>query len=158
MRLAEEAKKQKLDHLVDGRIADFNKLPFADSSMDGGYQIEAYCHSTDLKKTYAEAFRVLKPGAIFAGFEWVLTDKYDDNNEIHRALKKGIEEGNGLADMFKQPFVIEAMQSAGFEILEARDVGIGQDRPWYNSLGTTITIGEGFFYSAWGRWSTGMRS
>lgn len=31
---------------------------------------------------------MIKPGAIFAGFEWVLTSKYDENNEIHRSLKK----------------------------------------------------------------------
>lgn len=54
MRLAEEAKKQHLDELVDGRLADYHKLPFADNSLDGGYQIEAFCHATDLKKVYSE--------------------------------------------------------------------------------------------------------
>jgi len=106
--------------------------------------------------TFLEAFRVIKPGAYFAGFEWVLTDKYDANNEIHRSIKKGIEEGNGLHDMFRQDYVIECMKAAGFEIVEARDVGADQDLPWYNSLGTDFKLGEGYLFSRWGRWSTGQ--
>lgn len=98
---------------------------------------------------------MLKPGAVFAGFEWVLTHKFDDKNEIHLAVKKGIEEGNGLADMFRQDYVIECMKAAGFEVLEARDVGEGQDLPWFNSLGTTFKLGEGYFFTKWGRWSSG---
>jgi hypothetical protein len=35
---------------------------------------------------YKEIFRVLKPGACFAGYEWCATDMYDPNNAEHRAV------------------------------------------------------------------------
>lgn len=40
---------------------------------------------------YGEIYRVLKPGAVFACYEWCLTDKYDASNEKHRLIKKQIE-------------------------------------------------------------------
>lgn len=40
---------------------------------------------------YSEIFRVLKPGAKFAMYEWVVTDKYDPNNREHVTIKKNIE-------------------------------------------------------------------
>lgn len=53
-RLAEEAKRQNLDKLVDGVKADYHNLPFPDNYADAAYQIEAFCHATDLKKVYSE--------------------------------------------------------------------------------------------------------
>lgn len=40
---------------------------------------------------YSEIYRVLKPGCVFACYEWCLTDKYDASNEQHRLIKKQIE-------------------------------------------------------------------
>lgn len=40
---------------------------------------------------YSEIYRVLKPGSVFACYEWCLTDKYDASNEKHRLIKKQIE-------------------------------------------------------------------
>lgn len=40
---------------------------------------------------YGEIYRVLKPGSVFACYEWCLTDKYDPSNEKHRVIKKQIE-------------------------------------------------------------------
>lgn len=40
---------------------------------------------------YSEIYRVLKPGCVFACYEWCLTDKYDASNEKHRLIKKQIE-------------------------------------------------------------------
>ena len=75
------------------------KLPKEDNSVDGVYQIEAACHSPTKLELYKEIFRVMKPGTYFAGYEWVMTDKYDNNNQKHRMIKKGIEIGNGIADL-----------------------------------------------------------
>jgi hypothetical protein len=33
---------------------------------------------------------VLKPGQVFACYEWCLTDKYDKTNEEHRRIKKQV--------------------------------------------------------------------
>lgn len=53
-RLASEAKRLHLEHLLSGMKANYHELPFANNSLDGAYQIEAFCHSTDLKKAYSE--------------------------------------------------------------------------------------------------------
>ena len=63
------------------------------------YAIEATCHAPSRQGVYGEIFRVLKPGARFACYEWCLTDKFDKNNLEHQFIKKKIEEGDGLPDM-----------------------------------------------------------
>ncbi len=86
-------------------------LPFENATFDAGYQIEAFCHAPDKTKVipviwfvnanddlqvYAEAFRVLKPGARFAGYQWCVTPKFDPNNPRHQEIRFGIEKGNGV--------------------------------------------------------------
>mmetsp|Transcript_18951 Transcript_18951/g.26748 ORF Transcript_18951/g.26748 Transcript_18951/m.26748 type:complete len:366 (+) Transcript_18951:303-1400(+) len=56
---------------------DFMKQPFENSSFDAAYAIEATCHAPDRVGCYSEIYRVLKPGAIFACYEWCLTDRYN---------------------------------------------------------------------------------
>lgn len=49
-----------------------------------------------LSEVYAEIYRVLKPGAIFASYEWVSTAKYDGSNKDHVRIIDEINFGNGL--------------------------------------------------------------
>mmetsp|Transcript_1939 Transcript_1939/g.2169 ORF Transcript_1939/g.2169 Transcript_1939/m.2169 type:complete len:371 (-) Transcript_1939:301-1413(-) len=116
--------------------ADFMKLPFEAASFDGAYAIEATCHAPDRTGVYSELFRVLKPGSVFACYEWCLTDKYDKNNEYHRWIKKAIEEGDGLPDMCHTSVCTQALKNAGFEVLEARDAALdsANGEPWYRPL------------------------
>lgn len=43
--------------------------------------------------------RVLKPGQLFAGYEWCATDLYDPSNARHKDVMAEIELGNGLPDV-----------------------------------------------------------
>lgn len=117
--------------------ADFLKLPFEENSFDGVYAIEATCHAPERTKVYSQIYRVLKPGKVFACYEWCLTPSYDKNSEYHRSIKKKIEEGDGLPDMASQEECVEALKSVGFQIIEARDMAL-DDRfggdPWYLPL------------------------
>jgi sterol 24-C-methyltransferase len=116
---------------------DFLKLPFGDNSYDGCYAIEATCHAPRREDVYSEIFRVLKPGKTFACYEWCLTPLYDANNELHRLIKKKIEEGDGLPDMATQEEVVAALKSVGFELVEARDLALDErygGDPWYLPL------------------------
>jgi len=116
---------------------DFMKLPFADNSFDGVYAIEATCHAPRREGVYSEILRVLKPGQMFACYEWCLTPKYDSANEYHRLIKKKIEEGDGLPDMASQEDVVKALTSVGFELVEARDMALDErfgGDPWYLPL------------------------
>jgi sterol 24-C-methyltransferase len=38
---------------------------------------------------YSELFRVLKPGGLYATYEWVVTESYDENDADHVKIKKG---------------------------------------------------------------------
>jgi sterol 24-C-methyltransferase len=113
------------------------KLPFEDESFDGVYAIEATCHAPQREGVYSEIFRVLKPGRVFACYEWCLTDLYDPESEYHRLIKKQIEEGDGLPDMCTPDKVLSALKEAGFEVLESRDMAKDtnpQGISWYHPL------------------------
>ena len=63
-----------------------------------------------------------KPGAHFAGYESCMTDKHQPSNSEHRAIKKGIEEGDALPDIWLTSDGLEALEGAGLEVLESRSV------------------------------------
>lgn len=122
---------------------DFMKLPFENASFDGVYAIEATCHAPDRTKVFGEIFRVLKPGTIFACYEWCLTDKYDKNNEAHRLIKKQIEEGDGLPDTAYTWEMDEALKKVGFELVETKDMAredLRGGEPWYLPLTPSYNI------------------
>jgi len=117
--------------------ANFMEMPFEDNHFDGVYAIEATCHAPERKGVYNEIYRVLKPGHIFACYEWCLTPKYDKENAFHRKIKKKIEEGDGLPDMATQSACVKALESVGFEVIEFRDMGLDEQYggdPWWLPL------------------------
>jgi sterol 24-C-methyltransferase len=101
---------------------DFMNMPFGDQQFDAAYAIEATCHAPNRVQAYSEIYRVLKPGCVFACYEWCMTDKYIPGNELHERIKKQIEEGDGLPDVVHTSVCLNAMKEAGFEILESRDM------------------------------------
>jgi sterol 24-C-methyltransferase len=116
--------------------ADFMSIPVPDSTFDAVYAIEATCHAPDKLKVFTEISRVIKNGAPFAGYEWCLTPKYDGSNPEHQAIKKGIERGAALPDIWFQRDVSDALSAAGFQIIAARDLAGTSDpqRPWWLPL------------------------
>jgi len=123
--------------------ADFSSIPLPDNIYDAAYEIEATCHSLDSTKTFSEILRVLKPGGLFGGYEWCLTQKYEPKNPEHIQVKFGIEKGNGLHDISPEQDVIDALKNAGFEVLEAYDAnGIAHrpgQIPWYKGMAGDYT-------------------
>mmetsp|Transcript_17903 Transcript_17903/g.69380 ORF Transcript_17903/g.69380 Transcript_17903/m.69380 type:complete len:340 (+) Transcript_17903:25-1044(+) len=116
---------------------DFMQLPFEDASFDAVYQIEATAHAPSKAGVYGEIFRVLKPGGVFASYEWCLTDKYDAENAEHRQIKKGIEEGDGLPDIAITDEVVRALEEVGFAVEEQEDRALQRsaaDLAWYTDL------------------------
>lgn len=49
-----------------------------------------------LEDVYKEVFRVLKPGGMFATYEWVATKRFDPANPAHVKILDDINFGNGL--------------------------------------------------------------
>jgi 24-methylenesterol C-methyltransferase len=125
-----------LSSLVELTQGDFTKLDFEDESFDGAYAIEATCHAPQLIDVYSEIFRVLKSGARFATYEWIVTDDFDVSNPDHVAISREIEYGNGLPPLRSAADVREAAAKAGFTMVS--EVDLAQDREgtrvWYHKL------------------------
>lgn len=123
---------------------DWMHMPFDDAHFDKAYAIEATCHAADKREDlFKEVHRVLKPGALFGGYEWVLTDKYDETNAAHVEAKEQIEVGDGISQLTKMIDVVKALHNAGFDIVECRDVApyCDDETPWYLPLkGKTFSL------------------
>jgi len=149
------------DNLVNNcqfKKSDFMKLEYKENHFDAAYAIEATCHAPDKVACFAEVLRVVKPGGLFACYEWVMTDKYDKTNARHRALKEGIEVGNGLPDIATIPHVLESLKKAGWEILDSAEMSTGAPHeqkqiPWYAALEGSFSI-SGFRMTKIGRQMT----
>ncbi|KAG0036134.1 hypothetical protein BGZ82_004651 [Podila clonocystis] len=114
---------------------DYMNMPLESNTFDACYAIEATPHASSLKVVYAEAFRVLKPGGVFACYEWVLTDKYDPINPEHQRIAKGIKLGCSLVNLVTRQECLDAVEFAGFKIQEHEDRAVNDDAvPWYYPL------------------------
>jgi sterol 24-C-methyltransferase len=115
-------------------------MPIESGTFDAAYAIEATCHAKQLEKPYGEIFRVLKPGAYFACYEWLTTPNYDESNLSHKKIVNGIEEGNSIPKLGTYDECLNALRSVGFEIVEWADLAYptgplseSQDS-WYSPL------------------------
>jgi sterol 24-C-methyltransferase len=116
--------------------SDFMNIPRPDGSFDAVYAFEATCHAPDKTALFRELFRVLRPGGKLAIYEWCLTDRYDANNPTHVGIKRDIEEGNGLPDIWTIEGTLACFDAAGFKVLDVQDRALTGDpeTPWYLSL------------------------
>ncbi len=116
--------------------ADFMELPIEDDSIDAIYGFEATCHAPDKTALFRELERVLKPGGRFAAYEWCLTSSFDPADTEHRRIKKGIEEGDGLPDIWTIDATRACLTDAGFTLIEEEDRASSGDAttPWFLPL------------------------
>lgn len=110
-------------------------MSFPENSFDAVYAIEATVHAPSLEDVYSQIFRVLKPGGVFGVYEWLMTDKYDNDNPHHRELRLGIEQGDGISNMVRVSEGLRAIKAAGFELELHEDLAHRPDPvPWYYPL------------------------
>jgi len=126
------AAKEGLAHKLSFTKGDFMQMSFPDNSFDAVYAIEATVHAPSLEGIYSEIFRVLKPGGVFGVYEWLMTDKYDNDNPHHREIRLGIEQGDGISNMEKIEVALDAIKAAGFQLEHNEDLADRPDEyPWY---------------------------
>lgn len=127
-------KKAGLDNLCEVICGNFLNMPFADSSFDGAYSIEATCHAPQLGDVYAEIYRVLKPGKLYVTYEWVTTPLYKADNPEHVEIIHGIEQGNALPGLRSYSQIVDIAKAAGFEVVEERNLALPPALPWWKRL------------------------
>ena len=124
-----------IDHMVDYLACSFMDMgAIADGTYDRGYAIESTCHAPDKVGAFAEIYRVLKPGALFWGQEMCMTNKFDPQSDEHQAIKQDLMLGIALKDIATTGEVDQALEAAGFEVVEGIDRGVVTDdlsTPWY---------------------------
>ena len=86
---------QSLCRFIHG---DYMQIPEGDDHYDAAIAIESTCYAPDKTRAFQEIFRVLRPGACFAGYECCLTEEFDPRNAEHLRIKKDIVTTSGLPD------------------------------------------------------------
>ncbi|KAJ3332963.1 hypothetical protein HDU76_012460 [Blyttiomyces sp. JEL0837] len=135
--LAQKAGLSPLCRAVQG---DFCNMPFQEGTFDAAYGIEATCHAPRLEDVYGEVFRILKPGGLFAAYEWCTTEKYNEADLSIKKIVHLVEEGNSIAKFYTIPECIQALKNVGFEIIEHADLADPANNldeamdPWYQPL------------------------
>lgn len=133
----ELCKQHNLHDRIEIVHGDFMNLPFKPNTFDGVYAIESTCHAPSRLKVYSEVFKVLKPGSIFACYEWCLTDVFDKDNLQHKNIKHAIEEGNGLPELCHYSECVSALKESGFVMIENGDADLYSNlkgSSWYHLL------------------------
>jgi len=127
-----------IEHMVDYLACSFMDMgTIADDTFDRGYAIESTCHAPDKAGAFAEIYRVLKPGALFWGQEMCMTDKFDPDDNRHRAIKQDLMHGIALKDIATMGEVDRALETAGFQVIEAKDRAVDENSPvtpWYQPM------------------------
>ena len=105
-------------------------------------------HVPALETAYSEAHRVLKPGRVFANYEWVMTSNYRAEDPLHNSIKRRIELGDSVPLLHTDMEALDAMRTTGFEVLRAEDMADRHDAvPWYQPLAPEwryiSSLGEG---------------
>lgn len=129
-----------IGHMVDYMACSFMDMSaVANGTFDRAYAIESTCHAPDKAGAFAEIYRVLKPGALFWGQEMCLTDEFDPGDRRHRAIKRELMHGIALKDIATMGDVNLALEAAGFQVIEGRDLAVEEDEPatpWYQPMET----------------------
>ncbi|PKS12377.1 hypothetical protein jhhlp_000581 [Lomentospora prolificans] len=151
------AAKEGLADQLDFVKGDFMQMSFADNTFDAVYAIEATVHAPTLEGIYSQIFRVLKPGGVFGVYEWLMTDEYNNDDLHHRAIRLGIEQGDGISNMCRVSEALAAIDAAGFEMVMHKDLAANDDPlPWYWPLSGELryiqSLGDIFSIVRMTRW------
>ena len=117
--------------------ADYMDVPLKDGTFDALYSFEAMCHAPNRPRAFHELCRLLKPGAEAAIVDWCLTDAFDAANSRHNDIRARIERTNATPELLTAGEYVEAVRSAGFEVIEAVDQQAecgNPATPWYMAL------------------------
>jgi len=123
------ARRRAADRGLSERVrfvqAPPGELPFADAAFDVVFSKDALLHVADKDALFADIFRLLKPGGVFAASDWLISH----DGEPSRAMQAYVAaEGLSFNQASPKRYRL-AMQRAGFE-----DIAITDRNPWYREV------------------------
>lgn len=104
-----------LSGLVNFQEASALKMPFGDAEFDGAYEFHAGMNMAEKREVFAETRRVLKPHAVFAIYDVMLTGPGEIKFPVPWASKE-MDSFVATQDEYR-----DALKEEGFEILEERE-------------------------------------
>jgi sterol 24-C-methyltransferase len=117
----EYIKKSGLEKRCGFYQGSFMQVDLPDASFDAVYAIEATPHAPDKTLCFKEMHRLLKPGGLFAGYEYGLLDHFDEKNSEHVQIIEDLEHGGGLQKIPPIASIERAFIDAGFTVLALQD-------------------------------------
>jgi sterol 24-C-methyltransferase len=133
-RAAMHTRRAGLEALCETVEGDFMAMPFPDASFDAVYSMEATVHAPLIAGVYAEIGRVLRPGSMVACYEWAMTPRFVASDPVHQRIRKEIEINNGVPSVSTAGEIVDAVTSAGLELVQVADRCEGSEVPWWEKL------------------------
>ena len=115
------ARERGVGHLVAFHCGDFMDLPFPDARFDAVLNQESFCHANDRRAYLRGVYRVLKPGGRWQALDGAFLSGAPLSDE-QRALVDAVERNWRLAPMGPWRDALAALEDAGFEGIEERDL------------------------------------
>ncbi len=81
-----DARQAGLEHSIDYRLVEPGLLDFADATFDIVFSKDAIIHIEDKRSVYEEILRVLKPGGVFTGGDWLGSDTTNTSKRVREWL------------------------------------------------------------------------
>ena len=110
-------------------------------AYDAAFYMESSLHCEDRSKTFAETYRLLKPGGRLVAMEYVTLPNWDESDPAHAELMRQHLHGNGAA---RTPTVAQALKfvrDAGFVVEEhfdfmdhGKEIYGDDEFPWWGDL------------------------
>lgn len=118
-----ESKKLGIANRVRFYLMDYSNMKFKNNSFDAIYTIESLVHTTNVKKTLKEFFRVLKKGGRIALFEYTVADDKQFTDYEMRMLNGVMYTGamDNLKD-FRHDKFQKIIKGVGFKNVKAGNI------------------------------------
>jgi len=94
---------------------------YKENSFDAAFYMESSLHCEDRARTFAEAYRLLKPGGRLVALEYVTLPAWDEKNPEHVELMRKHLYGNGSARTPTIEEDLKQFKKAGFVVKEHYD-------------------------------------
>ena len=110
------------------RLGDGQSLPYRDQAFDGGYSLHVTMNVADRDRFFAEAFRVLRPGAFFALTEHGLGNAGPPHYPVPWS-------DDGTHEHLMRPDeTVERLRSAGFDDIKLVETGEKYIQAYRNAI------------------------